>query len=384
MALYEFHTRPAYDYLQEKSEKVVPIVQPTVVAGGERNWLLSAIPLGSLIFSLHSLLSDSSTMIAWSWTGFVDRKPRGPQPHFQGSITLIAQSLGLLVATLLASRKSNILTHPVWFIYGACSSFVMYWYRDWVGYTGGLNLAVFLMSIIPQILEGAASASAGRVAKTYFTAWLVTCLLDLADVWTVAYAFVPGGVFLRERTNVYVITAFRTTPCLIRTPFSVLFAQMACLALAFDWPRMKKRQIPANLSALAESFSRTLLALLCISSVLVTLYRWPSTPPRPYHPGARIVTAGVWTLHFGIDNEGRDSQRRVRDLIRFVEPDDLTTAYISISDMQLDVVGLLETDLNVSILFQCPAFSVLNFRQRIVFGNRDLTRVITEELGYVR
>jgi hypothetical protein len=65
------------------------------------------------------------------------------------------------------------------------------------------------------------------------------------------------------------------------------------------------------------------------------------------------VTAGVWTLHFGIDNEGRDSQRRVRDLIRCVEPDDLTTAYISISDMQLDVVGLLETDLNVSILLQC-------------------------------
>lgn len=211
MFLYEFHTRPTYGYQQEKSKKVAPTVQPPAVASGERNWLLSAIPLGSLIFSLHCLLSDSSTIIAWSWTGFVDRKPRGPQPNLHGSITLIAQSLGLLVAILLASRKSNIVTHPLWFIYGACSSFVMYCYRDWLGYTGGLNLAVFLMSIIPQILEGAASASAGRVAKTYFTAWLVTCLLDLADVWTVAYAFVPGGVFLRERTNVYVITITKNT-----------------------------------------------------------------------------------------------------------------------------------------------------------------------------
>lgn len=126
---------------------------------------------------------------------------------------------------------------------------------------------------------------------------------------------------------------------------------MICLGLAFDWPRMKKKQIPANISVVAGSFSRILLALICISSVLVSLYRWPSTSPRPHHPGARIVTAGIWTLHFGIDNEGRDSQRRVRDLIRCVEPDVLTAADISISDMQLDVVGLLETDLHVSILF---------------------------------
>jgi hypothetical protein len=38
-------------------------------------------------------------------------------------------------------------------------------------------------------------------------------------------------------------------------------------------------------------------------------------------------------VHFGIDNEGRDSQRRMRDLV---------------GDMKLDVVGLLETDLHVS------------------------------------
>lgn len=212
LALYEFYTRPTYDYHQQRSEEVAPAMRPPAISGVERNWFRSAIPLGSLIFSLHCLLSDSSTIIAWSWTGFADRKPRGPQPNLHESLTLIAQSLGLLVAILL-SRKSNVLKHPLWFIYGACSSFVMYWYRDWLGYTGGLNLAVFLMSIIPQILEDAASASTGRVGKIYFTAWAVNCLLDLADVWTVAYAFVPGGVFLRERTNLYAILSLRTTCC---------------------------------------------------------------------------------------------------------------------------------------------------------------------------
>ncbi|KAG9089626.1 hypothetical protein FS749_001190 [Ceratobasidium sp. UAMH 11750] len=82
----------------------------------------------------------------------------------------------------------------------------------------------------------------------------------------------------------------------------------------------------------------------------VVLCRTPRKPPMPYHSGDRLITAGVWTMHFGQDNEGRDSQRRMRNLIH---------------DMELDVVGLLETDLH-----------------RIVFGNRDLTQVLVEELGY--
>jgi hypothetical protein len=116
-------------------------------------------------------------------------------------------------------------------------------------------------------------------------------------------------------------------------PFSVVFAQMVCLALAFDWPRMKKRMLSPPLPGAVGSYALTLLAVLSVSSVLVTLYRWPSSPTQPHHPGPRMLTAGIWTVHFGIDNEGRDSQRRMRDLV---------------SDMQLDVVGLLETDLHVS------------------------------------
>jgi hypothetical protein len=108
---------------------------------------------------------------------------------------------------------------------------------------------------------------------------------------------------------------------------------MACLGLAFDWPTMKKSAVGLSLPSSTKSYARTLLALFSVSSVLVTLYRWPSSPPQPYHPGPRILTAGIWTVHFGIDNQGRDSQRRMRDLV---------------GDMQLDIVGLLETDLHVS------------------------------------
>lgn len=163
-----------------------------------RSWIASGLALGSLIFTLHNLLADSTTLIAWSWTGY---PVRGPVPHLHGYLTIIAQCIGLAIPALLPSALVGILCHPVWFAYGAVSAHVTYRHRDWVGYFGGLNLAVFSMSVLPTMLSVVAEASDGRLARTYTLAFLVTCLLYLASMWTVAYAFVPGGVYLRERTD---------------------------------------------------------------------------------------------------------------------------------------------------------------------------------------
>lgn len=92
--------------------------------------------------------------------------------------------------------------------------------------------------------------------------------------------------------------------------------------------------------------------MLSVLSVLGTLYRWPSAPPRPFVPGPRILNAGIWTLHFGIDNEGRDSQRGVKTVIEYVLlvllVDRADLGGVCIRDMKLDIVGFLETDLHVS------------------------------------
>ena len=79
---------------------------------------------------------------------------------------------------------------------------------------------------------------------------------------------------------------------------------------------MKKTESYSRIKDTVLFQIRTLTALLSVLSVLVTLYRLPISPPNPYHAGDRILTAGIWTLHFGLDNKGRDSQRRVRDLIQ--------------------------------------------------------------------
>ncbi|KAJ4487416.1 Frag1/DRAM/Sfk1 family-domain-containing protein [Lentinula lateritia] len=326
LALYEFFTRPDEEGQSPESEKNA--AEPVSTT----HWLLGALPLGSFIFILHSLVADPSTLIAWSWTGYENGRPRGPLPHLHGSLTLLCQSIGLLIALQAVTRsKVPLLANPLWFVFGSACSYVMYTYRNWSGYLGGLGLAIFVMGSLPLILHNASSTRA--VFKTSFTAMLVYCLLALANVWTVAYAFVPGGVYLRERTDL------------------VIMAQMACLVPAFEWPALGNRQSSATaLTSTISSCTRTALALMSIVAMLASLYRLPATPVQPFRPGHRILRAGIWTIHFGIDNEGRDSQRRVMNLIK---------------GMELDVVGLLETDLH-----------------RTVYGNRDLTRVIIEDMGY--
>ncbi|KAF9007648.1 Frag1/DRAM/Sfk1 family-domain-containing protein [Cyathus striatus] len=268
-------------------------------------WFTSGISLGSLLFTAHNLLADPSTLVAWSWTGFTNGHPRGPVPHVHGFLTLIAQSIGILAPLILPSLDANPLASPVWFLYGAGSAYVMYMYRNWLGYVGSLNHALFLMSIFPLVLQKAADTE--KVARTYTTAMLVYCLLNLASIFTAAYAFVPGGQIFREHTDLVTIGKW----------------------LAY---RLHSAPPTANQARL-----------------LVSVYRLPSTAPKPYKPGPRVINAGIWTIHFGFDNIGHDSQRGVRNLVK---------------DMQLDIVGLLETDLH-----------------RTAFGHRDLTRVIVEE-GY--
>jgi hypothetical protein len=196
LAIYEHHSRepPIVSGQPKKAQQNTKPKPSGNTASPQGHWLTGAVPLGSLIFILHSLLSDSSTLIAWNWTGYIDYRPRGPVPHLHGSLTFIAESLGLLLTLACISRKStDMFAHPLWFTYGCAATTVLYIYRNWVGYIGGLNLAIFIMPVIPVVLKRA-SAAAGSTwdstGKVYFTAMLVYCLLAAASIWTVAYAFV--------------------------------------------------------------------------------------------------------------------------------------------------------------------------------------------------
>ncbi|KAG9127868.1 hypothetical protein FRC07_008136 [Ceratobasidium sp. 392] len=293
----------------------------------------AGVGLGGTLFALHSLFADSGTIVAWSWTGY---PAKGPIPGVGSSaITLAALSIGLALST--SSTASRVINHPAWLSTGAVACFAMYHFRDWAGHAGGLAYGLFLMSILPKMIQESALRGAALV---YFTAWLTTVLFILADVWATAYAFVPGGTYLRERTDLVLITEVLAIGC------GMLNWNKRTVEQDIEPYDTKTKPVFARFKA----HIRATLGLVIVLAMSVVLYRTPRKPPMPYHSGDRLITAGIWTMHFGQDDEGRDSQRRMRDLIH---------------DMELDVVGLLETDLH-----------------RIVFGHRDLTQVIAEELGY--
>lgn len=179
---------------------------------GRGQWLLPSIALGSLIYSLHERLSDPSSLVTWSWSGF---PIRGPHPHVHAPLTVLAQVLGALLALALSPSSSptsaspgpgtgfpNITAHPLVFVIGVFSTYLLHTRTGWVGYTGGLLHAAFLTLITPSLLQNAGSAAraygAGRV---FGTAWAVWIVFLFVGTFTVAYAFVPGAWSFRERTD---------------------------------------------------------------------------------------------------------------------------------------------------------------------------------------
>lgn len=117
---------------------------------------------------------------------------------------------------------------------------------------------------------------------------------------------------------------------------------MVVLLPVFKLPFLRSPSLSAvfssssTLSSRYKPHTRVLLTIITFLSLLTTIYRLPRAPPTPFKPGPRIINSGIWTIHFGIDNEGHDSQRGIMSLIE---------------DMKLDIVGFLETDLHVSNLF---------------------------------
>nr|OQO25731.1 hypothetical protein B0A51_04575 [Rachicladosporium sp. CCFEE 5018] len=161
----------------------------------------------------------------------------------------------------------------------------------------------------------------------------------LFHCWVVAYAFVPGGYLVREHTDWIMITTMLLIGCGV---FSGL--QNSTPA------RQSSLRPPPNPAARKQrSYYIYVLLALQLTSIAVAFIRFPSYNYKSYHPDSKAITAGIWTIHFSIDNDMLSSENRMESLIR---------------ESELDVIGLLESD-----------------QQRIIMGNRDSTQVLAENLG---
>jgi hypothetical protein len=290
---------------------------------------LTGIGFAGLLFALHTHLSDSSTMISWVWEGYPIRGPIAV-PH--GAWTLLAMGLGLSIGLFSPNLARSWAAYGI----GSIGAAVLTTRTHWTGYYGALVFATYLMAVAPPMISHAARHSP---ALTFGTGFGIYNVLVIAGCWPVAYAFVPGGPLLRERTDLIVLA---TMLCIGAGVFSIT-AQPAA-------PSVQKYKGKASLAAAKHrSYYLYILGFLELLAIAIAFLRFPSYDYTPYNPEEKSITAGIWTIHFGIDNDMWSSEHRIRDLIK---------------ELEVDVIGFLESDL-----------------QRIIMGNRDFTQFLAEDLG---
>lgn len=287
--------------------------------------ILAGAGLGGLFFGMHSLLSDSSTMISWVWEGFPVKGPIVAN----GVLTLLIMGAGVIHYLLLQEKAAGWIS----FFFVGLGAFLLTSYSNWLGFLGAACLATELTSLALPLI--ASAVHHGPVA--FGLGFLIYNVMVLAHVWVVAYAFVPGGPIMREHTD-WVMTAM---VLLIGVGIYV-----APKSKNVAKPRSRSSK---NVSNRLKSYYVYILAVLELLAISISYLRFPTNDYTPYHKDEKVITAGIWTVHFSLDNDMWSSERRMRDLIK---------------EMEIDVIGLLETDL-----------------QRIIMGNRDTTQFLAEDLG---
>nr|POE90379.1 protein cwh43 [Quercus suber] len=293
--------------------------------------LLAGLGLAGLFFALHSLLSDSSTMILWVWDGYPVRGPLAV-PH--GAWTIFAMGAGLVFGQFYP----NLTRSWTAFGLGSLGAAVLTCFHHWTGYYGALVVTFYLTAVAPVLITNAVRFPPGR---TFFIGFFFYNLMVFFHTWVVAYAFVPGGSLVRERTDWIMTTTMFMIGCGI---FSALQNSETA-----TFNRTSYRPAPNPAARRQRSYYIYILLALQLLSAGVAYLRFPSYDYQPYHKDDKAITAGIWTIHFSIDNDMWTSERRMESLIR---------------EAELDLVGLLESD-----------------TQRIIMGNRDTTQYLAEELG---
>lgn len=288
--------------------------------------------IGSLIFLVQTFITDAGTIIAWNWTGY---PVSGPRLLWQASLVIGAASAGLVTRWAQDRASSNHVRPYSLLSLGAmvlaCSVLCGHYrgiystnspdWNNWIQFGGGCALASLLTYHFPVLWQELSRYDHdGRLLSH---ALGLNAAQDVISVITVAYAFVPGGNLLREKLPEVV---FLATALVFNAGF-VLHK----LSSAYKTNSKEVRAVGLRSKRVVLQ-GTAVLAGLVLGAEVFCRHRRDSIVIKPYHTETGVWTSAIWTVHFGVDLAGRDSQRRMLGLIR---------------DAEVDVLGLLETDLQV-------------------------------------
>lgn len=271
-ASIEYANRPLNLYpappmsYQAGKKDVAPFAPPS-----KSQQRLVSIGLGALIHLVQTFATDSGTIIAWTWTGY---PITGPTLHPFAGVVIAAAAIGPFLPL-------DVLGLP-WAMFGCTGAVLLYGFQDWIGFLGGLMLVTYLTSILPPYLR---AASVGKPASTFGNAQLINILLDVASVVTVAYAFVPLGWILRERTDL--ILGFSKL-CIVSGGLAAKSIHLP----GIDRLQLRSRQRIDRTSRWSLTTSITLSVL----ALALSYSKMPTTNPKPYYPNHRIFTGGIWAV----------------------------------------------------------------------------------------
>ncbi|KIS68947.1 uncharacterized protein UMAG_10320 [Mycosarcoma maydis] len=356
LAVTETALRPKYSHLpvvrqRHGRQSVTPTQHNRVSVSSEQpgSFYLAALGAGALLYAVHTFLTDTGTMIAWGWTGY---PITGPMAIPHGCIILITMAFSSLAAT----RWSTFGYRLSLFLVQCGSAALLHLTDDWGSFAGAIGIALSLPALSFPLISAAMHHDP---IKVMLFAWLVANLLTFFGVLTVAYAFVPGGKIMRERTGLMLVVHLMLLGGGLINARSVDLRRLSSQRDA-DGPSRHHAK-PSNSKEAKTDSSRKaaqsgssyyiclFMAFIGLVGNLVPLYRIvPASSIVPHHPQERLVTAGMWTVHFALDQHMRDSSRRMASIMKTLD---------------MDLFGLVESDLH-----------------RPVFGNRDLSQYLAEEL----
>ncbi|GAA5895742.1 hypothetical protein JCM6882_001368 [Rhodosporidiobolus microsporus] len=304
--------------------------------------IASTVGFASLFFLLHFLYTDIGTIIHWTFAGYPHS---GPSPFPGGAFTLVFLLLGLLLPSYVPETTT---THPLAFASAAACATLLFALDGWAGFLPGALLGSYALSLFPPFLRSLLAHSPRGPGGTLGTAMALYALLELLSTVPVAYAFLPVTLGLRERTDVVlalVVAGVGVGLLPLRLAGSSPSSLFAPSPTVLRSRALRQRILLFSLLALTFS-----LSLISFRSSGGGTWDWNGLEAvdGPYHPEERVVSAAIWTMHFGLDGRMWDSGRRVAEFFR---------------EAEVDVVGLLETDVH-----------------RIVGGNRDITQYVSHAL----
>jgi len=230
--------------------------------------------LGSLVHLLQTFVSDAGTIIAWTWTGY---PITGPTLHPFAGVVIAITAIAVAFSGRIMQLSANIRS-----LSGLVAAVTLYAYPDWLGFVGGLMLIAYLITSTPTYLQAVSTIPSGL---PFGHALLVKCLLDVASVITAAYAFVPYGWLLRERTDL--VLGF----CMI----SVVAGEYAAKDLLL--PDGKRLHMRSRLRMkMVDRWTQFLCLGLSVVALGYSYGKMPTSQPVPYYPEHRIFSGGIWAV----------------------------------------------------------------------------------------